>query len=138
MRVTTGPLKAMVSSSLVALCVQHVNTKRYNLVRHATTKITSNSSSSCKSALRRVCDRVQFAFDADFLKDDNHFLTRSGLEKARVDLFHCHLQHEQSERTSNNITVDTEYHLPPFYYFLHLALMTLSALFGAMVAVRRN
>ncbi len=135
---TTGPLKAMVSSSLVTLCTQHVNIKRYNLVRHATTKITSNSSSNCKSALRRVCDRVQFAFDGDALKGDNHFLMRSGLEKARVDLFHCHLQHEWSEKTSNKITVDTEHHFPPLCYFLHLALMTLSALFGATVAVRRS
>ncbi len=128
----------MASSSLVALCVQHVNNERYNLVRRTTTKIASNGSWSCKSALRRVCDRVQFALDTNYLKDDNHLLMRSGLEKARMDLFHCHLQHEQSERSSNSSTVDTEVRLPPIYYFLHVALMTLSALLGATVAARRN
>ncbi len=132
-----GPLKAMASSSLVGLCIEHINIERYNLIRRTTTKIPSNGSSSCKSALRRVCDRVQFAVDADLLKDDNHLMMKSGLEKARVDLFHCHFQHEQSGRSSNSITVDTG-RLLPICYFLHVALMTLSALFGATVAVRRN
>ncbi len=134
---TAGPLKAMASSSLVGLCIEQINIERYNLIRRTTTKISSNGSSSSKSALRRVYDRVQFALDADFLKDDNRLLMKSGLEKARVDLFHCHLQHEQSGRSSNSITVGTGHSLP-ICYFLHVTLMALSALFGATVAARRN